>query len=103
DDADAVRGARGRAQRAADAFLEAVLVPPETVAAAEPRIDRPLVLGVLLRDRLLEDLLEGDPEALDRRERLGHQCAHTTTRAVTSAFRVATGSRIFQPKLMSWS
>ena len=32
-----------------------------------------------------------------------YQCAQTTTRAVTNALIVATGSRIFQPKLISWS
>src|SRR5947209_3977869 len=60
DDADAIGRARGGAERAADALLQPVLVLPEPVAAAEPRVDGPLVLGVLLRDRLLEDLLEGD-------------------------------------------
>src|SRR3954451_1932198 len=67
DDADAVRRARGGAERAPDALLEPVLVAPEAVAAAEARVHRPLVLRVLLRDRLLEDLLEGDAEALDGR------------------------------------
>src|SRR5262245_57581984 len=65
DDPDAIRRAGGCAERAADALLEAVLVQMEAMAAAETRIDRPLVLRVLLRDRLLEDLLEGDPEALE--------------------------------------
>src|SRR5262249_24443618 len=60
DDADAVRGARRCAERAADALLEPVLVAPQAVAPAEARIDRSLVLRVLLRDRLLEDLLERD-------------------------------------------
>src|SRR3954451_21497387 len=104
DDADAVGGARGGAEGTADALLEPVVVAPQAVAATEARVDRPLVLGVLLRDRLLEDLLERDPEALDRVDRLRAHCeCQTTTRAVTSAFRVATGSRIFQPKLISWS
>jgi hypothetical protein len=75
DHPDAVRRARGGAERAADALLEPVLVPPESVPAAEARVDGPLVLRVLLRDRLLEDVLERDPEALDRVERLG---AHAT-------------------------
>jgi hypothetical protein len=73
DDADAVRGARGRAERAADAFLEAVLVAVQTVAAAEARVERTLVLRVLLRDRLAEDLAERDSEALEGAERLRHQ------------------------------
>src|SRR6266550_3869158 len=81
DDADAVGGARGSAERAADALLQPVLMPPEPVAAAEARIDRTLVLRVLLRDRLLEDLLEGDAEALECARGL-HQNA-TTTSAVT--------------------
>src|SRR5213079_1615839 len=71
DDADAVGGARGRAQRAADALLEPVVVPPEPMPAAEARVDRPLVLRVLLGDRLLEDLLEGHPKTLHGVERLG--------------------------------
>src|SRR5213075_1863010 len=69
DDPDAVGRAGGGAERAADALLQPVLVPPEPVPAAEARIDRPLVLRVLLRDRLLEDLLEGYPEPLERLER----------------------------------
>src|SRR5215471_3440777 len=104
DDPDAVRRARGRAERAADALLEPVLVRVQPVAAAETRIHRPLVLRVLLRDRLLEDLLEGDPEALQRLDRLrAHPPNPTTRAAVTTAFTVATGRRIFQPKRMSWS
>src|SRR6185503_8932918 len=70
DDPDAVGRAGSRAERAADALLQAVLVLPEAMAAAEPRVDRPLVLRVLLRDRLLEDLLERDPEALEGFQRL---------------------------------
>src|SRR6185437_2485049 len=65
DDADAVRRAGGGAERATDALLEAVLVPVQTVAAAEARVHRPLVLGVLLGDGLPEQMPEGDPEALD--------------------------------------
>ena len=72
DDTDAVRRARGGAERAADALLEAVLVRVQAVAATEARIDGALVLRVLLRDRLPEDLPERDTEALERRERLGH-------------------------------
>jgi len=43
----------------------------QAVAAAEARVDRTLVLGVLLRDRPLEELAEGDREALDAVEWLG--------------------------------
>src|SRR4051812_34788376 len=102
DDADAVGGACRRAERAADALLQAVLVAPQAVAAAEARIERALVLRVLLRDRLLEDLLEGDAEALDGRDRRRHQNA-TTTSAVITALIVATGSSTFQPKRINWS
>src|SRR5207249_5406354 len=66
DDADAVGRAGRRAQRAADALLEAVRVPVQAVAAAEARVDRALVLRVLLRHRLSEEMPERDPEALDR-------------------------------------
>src|SRR5215218_1832314 len=75
DDADAVGRARRGAERAADAFLEAVRVAPETVAAAEARVHGPLLLRVLLRDRLLEDLLQRYAEAPHRREGLW---AHAT-------------------------
>src|SRR5215211_7110411 len=51
-------------------IFEPVLVAVQAVPAAPARIDRPLVLGVLLRDRLPEDLPEGDGEALERPERL---------------------------------
>src|SRR4029077_508588 len=80
----------------------AVLVPPEPVTTAEARIERPLVLRVLLRDRPFQDLLEGDPEALQRGYRLKAHVAATTI-AVTTALIVATGSSTFQPKRMSWS
>src|SRR6185312_5604232 len=65
DHADAVGRAGGGAQRAADALLEAVLVPVQAVAATEARVDGPLVLGVLLRDGLPEEVPERDREALD--------------------------------------
>src|SRR3954447_21699361 len=104
DDADAVRRAGGRAEGAADALLEPVLVHMKPVATAEARVDRPLVLRVLLRDRPLEDLLEGDPEALDAVDRVaaGHQIA-TTRAAVTTALIVARGRSTFQPSRISWS
>ena len=69
----------------------------QPVAATEARVQRPLELRVLLRDRLLEDVPEGDAEALRGSERAGHQNA-TTRIAVTTAFAVATGNRNFQPK-----
>ena len=75
----------------------------QAVAAAEARVDRPLVLRVLLRDRLAEDLPERDAEALYRVERLRHLMIHTTTSAVITALSVATGSSTFQPNRISWS
>src|SRR6266576_2543320 len=102
DDADAVGRARRRAERAADALLEPVLVHVEPVAAPEARVHRPLVLRVLLSDRLLEDLLEGDAEALDAVERLRAHRA-TTKAAVTTALTVASGRSTFQPSRISWS
>ena len=82
--------------------LEAVLVAPEAVPSPEAWVHRALVLRVLLRDRLLEDLPERDRESLDAVERLR---AHTnaTRIAVTKALSVATGKSTFQPKRMSWS
>src|SRR5215211_3903620 len=105
DDADAVRRAGRGAERAADALLEPVLVSPEPMAPAPAWVHGALVLGVLLRDRLLEELLEGDREALERAEggvRVGHQIS-TTKKAVTTALTVATGSSTFQPNRISWS
>src|SRR6266536_6536138 len=102
NDADAIRGTGGGAERAADALLQPVLVPVQAVAAAEARVDRALVLRVLLRDRLLEQLPEGDGEALDAVDRLRAH-TQTTSSAVTTALMVATGRRIFQPKRISWS
>ena len=75
----------------------------QPVAAAIARIHGPLVLRVLLGDRLLEDLLQRHAEALQRvRDDEAHATA-TTKKAVTSAFTVAIGSRTFQPKRISWS
>src|SRR5215207_5814968 len=100
DHADAVGRARGSAERAADALLEPVLVRMQPVAAPEARVDRPFVLRVLLRDRLLEDLPEGDAEAPGGAQ---SHYSHTTRIAVTTALIVATGSSTFQPKRISWS
>src|ERR687885_20483 len=67
DDADAVRRARGRAQRAADALLEAgVGEAVEAVAAAEARVDGRLLLGVLERRRPLGDARERGLQAAQR-------------------------------------
>src|SRR6185312_6476546 len=102
-DTDAVRRARGGAQRAADAFLEAVLEAVQAMAAAEARIHRALVLRVLLRDRLLEDLLQRHAEALQRVRNDEAHLTSTTRKAVTTALAVATGSSTFQPNRISWS
>src|SRR3954471_15073096 len=125
-DADAVGRAGGRAQRAADALLEPrVLEAMKLVATPEARVDRRLLLGVVDRDRTLDHAGEGRLEALQRRAEgtvragggAGPRSAHhlddvgagvirhvTTTRiAVTRAFTVASGSRIFQPSAISWS
>src|SRR3954466_9944310 len=103
DDADAVGRAGGSAERAAHALLHAVLVPVQPVPAAVARVHGPLVLRVLLRDRLLEDLLQRDAEALQRVRDDSHYLISTTRKAVTSALTVATGSSTFQPNRISWS
>src|SRR5205823_1590928 len=72
DDADAVGRAGGGAERAADALLEAVLVPLQPVPPAVARVHGALVLRILLRDRLLEDLLQRYAEALQRVGDDGH-------------------------------
>ena len=48
-------------------------MPVQHVATAEARVDRPLELRVLLRDRFPENLPEGDAESLEGSERL-HYC-----------------------------
>src|SRR5919201_2951812 len=98
----------------------------QPMAPAEARVDRHLLLGVLERRDALDDaaaerrlqpaqrLAEGAVgpagraglRAADDLDRLLGQVplgrAHaTTTIAVTSALRVASGSSTFQPKLMS--
>src|SRR5205807_5013319 len=56
DDADAIRRTRGGAERTADALLEPVLISVQPMPPAKARIDGALVLRILLRDRLLEEL-----------------------------------------------
>src|SRR3954447_20257837 len=142
DDPDAVGRAGRGAERAADALLEpAVLEAVQLVAAAEPLVDRSLLLGVLDGHRALEDPAERGAEAAERLAEgairaagaarlraaldrdhvlvalevgeLGpvgligvelrlHQLTVTIT-AVTSTFRVASGSIAFHPSDMSWS
>src|SRR5205814_4350854 len=123
-----VGGAGGGAQRAAHALLQpGVLEAMELVAAAEARVHRHLLHGVLDGDRPLDDPHErrlepaqglaerpvratgptGLGAALHLEDILsgipGHQWVATTRMAVTSALTVAIGSRIYQPKLISWS
>ena len=126
--ADALGRAGGRAQRAAHALLElGVLEAMELVPPAEARVDRRLLLGVLDRDGPLHQAAEGGAQpaqrlaehAVDRPGPAGlgaavhlhhvllgipgrHQVATSTT-AVTSTLRVASGSRTFQPNDISWS
>ena len=67
DDADAVGGAGGGAQRAADALLEPrVLEAVQLVAAAEARVDRGLLLRVLDRHRALDEPREDGLQAAQR-------------------------------------
>src|SRR3954447_13326065 len=127
DDADAVGRAGGRAEGAAHALLEArVLEAVQLVAPAEARVDRHLLLRVLDRLGPLDEAGEGRLEpaqglaqgaggaaraagagaALDGDDvvaRAPGSHVVTTRIAVTRALRVARGSRIFQPKDMSWS
>src|SRR3954467_9092560 len=132
DDADAVGRARGGAQRAADALLEAgVGEAVEAVPAAEARVDGRLLLRVLERRRPLGDARERGLQAAQRlTERAveaagaaglrgalngndvvagspGHkgpiQSTATRMTAVTRVFRVASGRSTFQPSPMSWS
>src|SRR3954454_2561769 len=125
--ADAVGGAGRGAEGAADALLEPrVLEAMQLVAAAEARVHRRLLLGVLDRHRTLDEAGEGRLEAAQRLAEgavgaaraagagaaldgddvvAGAPGSHvvTTRIAVTRALRVARGSRIFQPNDMSWS
>src|SRR5205823_690287 len=79
DDADAIRGAGGGAQRAADALLEpGVLEPVELVATAEARVDRHLLLGVLDRGGALDDPRE---RRLQPAQRLAERAVRACGRA----------------------
>src|SRR3954468_14152840 len=128
-DANALGRARGGAQRAADALLEPrVLEALQLVLAAEARVHRRLLLGVLHRDRSLAQPPEGRREAaqrlaecavgaadaaglgaaLDLDHVLGrvpgrHGRYATTTIAVTRALSVASGRSTFHPNAISWS
>src|SRR5215207_7706938 len=127
DDADAVGGARRRAERAADALLQPrVLEAVQLVAAAEARVDRRLLLRVLVGMRALRPAAERRPQAAQRlAERavgaadgaalrgahdlddvgsgvVWHQVS-TTRIAVTRALTVARGRNTFQPSAISWS
>ena len=71
-DINAVRRARRRAQEAGDAFLEPVFVALQHVRAAETRFNagsaqRTLSVRIILDDRRLEHLQEGDAHALGNR------------------------------------
>src|SRR6185295_9009069 len=120
--ADALRGARCRAQRAAHALLEAgVLEPVQLVAPAEARVDGRLLLRVFDRGRAFRKAAECRAQAAQRlpegavgaadAARLGAaldlddvvfpgERAHQNTTsavAVARTLRVASGRRIFQP------
>src|SRR5215211_7514986 len=124
---DGVERARDGAERAPDALLEAgVLELVELVAAAEARVDRHLLLGVLHGRRALDHPGEGRlqppeglPEGPVRRPQAGPRRvddledvladvdvrnSHSVTAtmiAVTSALAVASGSSTFQPNDIS--
>src|SRR5262249_16048008 len=125
-DADAVGRACCRAQRAAHALLEAgVLEPVELVAPAEAGIDRCLLLRVLDRGWTFDDpgerrlqppqglaelsIRAGDGPGRWRADHLDHIVRNVvrrhdaTTIAVTSSFKVASGSRTFHPRDINWS
>ena len=130
DDPDAVGGAGGGAERAADALLQpGVLEAVQLVAAPEARVDGGLLLRVLDRHRALEDPGEGRLQPAQRlaegavgplcparlwpalhgdhrvvgqiRKLLAH--VSVTRTAVTSTFSVASGRSTFQPSDISWS
>src|SRR5262245_11031729 len=61
---DRVGGTDGRAEAAADAALEAVLVAVKLVEAPEARIHLHALLGVAERDRLLEEMRQRDRKTL---------------------------------------
>ena len=74
----------------------------DAVAPAVARVHGLLVLRVLLRQRLVEELAERDGEAPEGVEWLRHQI-NTTRKAVARALIVATGSSTFQPRRINWS
>ena len=81
-DVDRVRGARPRAQLAADALLQPVGVPVELVAAVVPRLGRHLLERVLLGDRRPEHVRERDAEPADRGEQVPRRPARLDERLV---------------------
>src|SRR5450755_122722 len=126
-DTNAVRRAGRGAERAADALLQpGVLEPVQLVATSVALVDGSLVLGVLDRDRARSESRERRLQpakrlaerAIGATERAGRGGAdhldhvgagvvrgghEATTIAVTTRFRVASGSSIFQPSDISWS
>src|SRR5262245_36400973 len=74
---DSVGRARHRAQAARHAFLEPVLVTHQHLFAAKFREHRELLLGVVHRDRLLEQMLERGGKPDDKGADDGH-CSQCT-------------------------
>ena len=71
-DVDAIRGARGGAQKAAYALFEPVFVALQDVNASIARLDRRCRLGEVLRRSFAEHRAQSYAEALDERhERFG--------------------------------
>src|SRR5262249_54250865 len=75
--------ARNRAQAAGDALFEPILIPHEHLFAPPLRKHRELLLGVVDRDGLLEQVLEGGGETDD--ERANHSHCPQFTRPIRSS------------------
>src|SRR5262249_16360906 len=73
-DEDGVRGTGPRAQLAADALLQTVRPPVQLVPPVETRRCGPLLLRIVDGHRLLEHVVEGDAESLDRVQPIS--CSH---------------------------
>src|SRR5580658_2941812 len=89
-DGDGKRGTDGLAELAGDAALLAIGIAPERVFAAKARRQRPLLIGIVHRDRRLEHVFEREPQALDQlpeqhRARAAIQKRHVSPRPPASA------------------
>src|SRR3990172_1221110 len=88
------------AQRAADAFLQSVVVALQYVAALETMPHWALDLWILRGNRAFKHRFEGDPHPFEDFHDVPehHKSNNTITTAVRNIFNKDSGSKTFQPK-----